>query len=85
VVESTAESALVPLLLKNILQRTGPFMHTVILLLLVAFWNLKFMYFDSLFLIHSYLNCKRLHDLPSNRSLIIFCLFLFFSFWKNIK
>jgi len=37
VVESTAESALVPLLLKNILQRTGPFMHTVILLLLSRF------------------------------------------------
>jgi len=47
VVESTAELALVPLLLKNIPQRTGPFMHTVILLLLVAFQNLKFRYFDT--------------------------------------
>jgi len=45
VVESTAELALVPLLLKNILQRTEPFMHTVILLLLVGFQNLKFRYF----------------------------------------
>jgi hypothetical protein len=35
--ESTAESALVPLLLTNILQRKGPFIHTIILLLLVAF------------------------------------------------
>jgi hypothetical protein len=28
VVESTAESALIPLLLKNTLHRTGPFMHS---------------------------------------------------------
>jgi hypothetical protein len=37
VVERTAELPLVPSLLKNILQITGPFMHTVVLLLLVVF------------------------------------------------
>lgn len=55
VVESTAESALVPLLLKNILQRTGLFMHTVILLLLVAFPEFKVKVFLIQFFFNTFL------------------------------
>lgn len=55
VVESIAESALVPLLLKNILQRTGPFMDTVILLLLVAFSEFKVKVFLIQFVFNTFL------------------------------